>query len=71
MNYPDRLKPGTLLRIKKQCRENSTVKECGEYAILANKQVVTGKNILWDVLFPNGRRCIYMPMNWEVLSESE
>ena len=68
MNYPDGLKPGTLLRIKKQCRSNSTVKECGEYAILAHKQVKAGRSILWDVLFPNGRRVIYMPMNWEVVS---
>ena len=69
MNYPDRLKPGTLLRIKKQCRNNTGIKECGEYAILVHKQVKTGRSILWDVLFPNGRRVIYMPMNWEVLDE--
>ncbi len=71
MNYPDGLKPGTLLRIKKQCRKNIAILESGEYAILAHKQVTTGKSILWDVLYPDGRRSIFMPMNWEVISGPE
>ena len=71
MKYADGLKPGMLLRIKKQCRENRTIREHGEYAILAPKLTKTGKSILWDALFPSGQRIIFMPMNWEVINGPE
>ena len=61
------LKIGTLLRVKKHCRNNITVRHNGEYGILA-LSVNKGKYITHDVLFPNGTRCIYMPLNWEVVS---
>jgi len=69
MNYPNGLKPGTLLRVVEHCRKNASILESGEYAIIAPKQMKTGKSILWDVLYPNGRRSIFMPMNWEVMNE--
>ena len=62
------LKPGTLLRVAKHCRKNIAILQSGEYAILAPKQVKTGKSIVWDVLYPDGRRSIFVPMNWEVVS---
>ena len=61
------LKIGTLLRIKKHCRENITIRHNGEYGILARND--NGKYITHDVLFPNGTRCIFMPDNWEVVSD--
>ena len=61
------LKAGTLLRIKEHCRKNVTIRQNGEYGI-AVKTVNKGKYITHDVLFPNGTRCIYMPLNWEVVS---
>jgi len=69
VNYPDGLKPGTLLRVVEHCRKNASILESGEYAIIAHKQVKTGKSIVWDVLYPDGRRSIFMPMNWEVVSD--
>ena len=68
MKYPDGLKPGTLLRIKKQCRKNITIRNNGEFAILAPSD---GKYIQYDALFPSGVRVIYMPINWEVISGPE
>ena len=61
------LKIGTLLRIKEHCRNNITVRHNGEYGILARND--NGKYITHDVLFPNGTRCIFMPDNWEVVSD--
>tara|TARA_Y100000592_G_scaffold100323_1_gene179864 strand:- start:1504 stop:1761 length:258 start_codon:yes stop_codon:yes gene_type:complete len=61
------LKVGTLLRVKQQCRNNITIRQNGEFAILA---LGTGKYITHDVVFPNGTRCIYMPINWEVVSDA-
>ena len=68
MKCPDGLKPGTLLRIKKQCRENITIRNNGEFAILAPSD---GKYIQYDALFPSGVQVIYMPINWEVISGPE
>jgi hypothetical protein len=71
MNYPDGIKTGTLLRIKKHCLDSTTTKTCGEYAIIAPKLTKSGTSILWDALYPNGQRIIYMPMNWEVINGPE
>ena len=60
------LKIGTLLRVKEHCRKNVTIRLNGEWGILV--EVNKGKYITHDVLFPNGTRCIYMPLNWEVVS---
>jgi len=57
---------GSLLRCKKHCRNNITIQQNGEYAILAPS--VLRKYITHDALFPNGTRCVFMPMNWEVIS---
>jgi hypothetical protein len=66
MNYPDGLKSGNLLRIKKQCRNNFIIREHGEYAILIPRLTKDGdKSGLWDVIFPSGYRVAYMPTNWE------
>jgi len=59
------LKPGTLLRIKKYCRNNITIRNNGEFAVLAPSD---GKYIQYDAVFPSGQRVIFMPMNWEVAS---
>ena len=69
MNYPDGLKSGNLLRIKKQCRNNFIIREHGEYAILIPRLTKDGdkSDHLWDVIFPSGHRVAYMPMNWETL----
>ena len=61
------LKVGTLLRVREHCRKNVTIRHNGEYGILVTT-VNKGKYITHDVLFPNGTRCIYMPLNWEVVS---
>ena len=61
------LKLGTLLRIKEHCRNNITIRHNGEYGVLAQND--KGKYITHDVLFPNGTRCIFMPDNWEVVSD--
>ena len=68
MKYPDGLKPGTLLRVVKHCRKNITIRNNGEFAILAPSD---GKYIQYDALFPSGVRVIYMPINWEVISGPE
>ena len=60
------LKIGTLLRVKEHCRKNVTIRQNGEWGILVRS--INGKYITHDVLFPNGTRCIYMPLNWEVVS---
>ena len=64
---PTDLNIGTLLRIKKYCRKNVTIIQNGEYGILVPS--INGKHIKHDVLFPNGSRCIFMPDNWEVISD--
>ena len=64
---PENIPVGSLLRVKKHCRNNITIRNNGEYGILA-PNVTKGKYITHDVLFPNGTRCIYMPLNWEVVS---
>jgi len=71
MNYPDGIKAGTLLRVVEHCRKNDSILESGEYAIIAPKESARGTFLQWDALFPNGRRIIYMPMNWEVISGPE
>ena len=63
---PEGIPLGSLLRVKKHCRKNITIRSNGEYGILALCD--SGKYITHDVLFPNGTRCIYMPLNWEVVS---
>ena len=63
---PEDIPVGSLLRIKKYCRKNSIVKAHGEFAILVERD--GGKYITHDVLFPTGRRTIFVPMNWEVVS---
>ena len=65
MKYPDGLKPGTLLRVVKHCRNNITIRNNGEFAVLAPSD---GKYIQYDAVFPSGQRVIFMPMNWEVAS---
>jgi hypothetical protein len=55
-----------LLRVKKHCRNNVTIRQNGEYGLLAPS--INGKYITHDVVFPNGTRCIFMPLNWEVIS---
>ena len=68
MNYPDGLKLGSLLQIKKHCRNNITIRNNGQFALLAPSN---GKHIQYDAVFPSGQRVIYMPMNWEVVNGSE
>ena len=62
------LKIGALLRIKEYSRKNVTIRQNGEYGILVPS--INGKHIKHDVLFPNGSRCIFMPINWEVVSHA-
>jgi hypothetical protein len=64
---PENIPVGSLLRVKKHCRKNVTIRQNGEYGLLATT-INNGKYITHDVLFPNGTRCIYMPLNWEVVS---
>ncbi len=63
---PEDIPVGSLLRIKKHCRKNNIVKQNGELAILVERP--HGTYISHDVLFPSGRRTIFIPMNWEVVS---
>ena len=63
---PEDIPVGSLLRIKKYCRKNSIVKAHGEFAVLVERP--HGTYISHDVLFPSGRRTIFVPMNWEVVS---
>ena len=65
---PENISIGSLLRVKKHCRNNITIRNNGEYGILAPNN--KGKYITHDVVFPNGTRCIYMPLNWEVVSHA-
>jgi len=71
--YNTRLKPnpedipvGSLLRVKKHCRKSVIIRQNGEYAILAPS--IGGKYFSYDVVFPNGTRSLFMPLNWEVIS---
>ena len=64
---PEDIPVGSLLRCKKHCRQNVTIRQNGEYGLLV-KTINKGKYITHDVVFPNGTRCIYMPLNWEVVS---
>jgi hypothetical protein len=64
---PEDIPVGSLLRVKKHCRKNITIRHNGEFGILV-ATINKGKYITHDVLFPNGTRCIYMPLNWEVVS---
>ena len=66
---PEDIPVGSLLRVKKHCRKNVTIRHNGEYGILV-LSVNKGKYITHDVLFPNGTRCIFMPDNWEVVSHA-
>ncbi len=71
MNYPDGLKPGTLLRVVEHCRKNASILRNGEYAIIAPKESSRGTFLQWDALFPNGQRVIFVSKNWEVMNGSE
>ena len=64
---PENIPVGSLLRVKKHCRKNVTIIQNGEYGLLVTT-INKGKYITHDVVFPNGTRCIYMPLNWEVVS---
>ena len=64
---PEDIPIGSLLRVKKHCRKNVTIIQNGEYGLLVTT-INKGKYITHDVVFPNGTRCIYMPLNWEVVS---
>ncbi len=64
---PEDIPVGSLLRIKKWCRNNITIRNNGEFAILIERD--GGKYISHDVLFPNGTKCIFIPMNWDVVSD--
>ena len=64
---PEDIPVGSLLRIKKWCRNNITIRNNGEVAILIERD--GGKYISRDVLFPNGTKCIFIPMNWDVVSD--
>jgi len=66
VKHPDGLRHGSLLRVKKHCRNNVAIRKNGEYGILAPS--VLRKYITHDVVFPNGARCVFVPMNWEVVS---
>ncbi len=59
------LKIGTLLRVREHCRKNITIRNNGEFAVLAPSD---GKYIQYDAVFPSGQRVIFMPMNWEIAS---
>ena len=61
------LKIGTLLRVKSTCRKNIHHPQQRRVWYFGNLSA-NGKYITHDVLFPNGTRCIYMPLNWEVVS---
>ena len=63
---PEDIPVGSLLQIKKHCRKNNIIKEHGEFAVLVERP--HGTYISHDVLFPTGRRTIFVPMNWEVVS---
>ncbi len=63
---PENIPIGSLLRVKKHCRNNVTIRQNGEYGLLAPS--INGKYITHDVVFPNGTRCIFMPLNWDVIS---
>ena len=67
---PEEIPVGSLMRCKKHCRNNIAIRKNGEYAILAPSIYRKGKAkyITHDALFPNGTRCIFMPVNWEVVS---
>ena len=60
------LKAGTLLRVKEHCRRNWNIYLHGQYAVLATPS--NPKAARWEVLFPSGHRCLFMPANWEVVS---
>ena len=62
---PDNVKPGTLLRAKKWCRNNITIRKNGEYAIIVPAKA---KYREYDVMFPSGMKLEYMAINWEVIS---
>jgi hypothetical protein len=66
VRHPDGLKPGTLLYIKDHCRRNWNIYMNGPYAVLARP--VARHRHSWDALFPSGHRCIFVPMNWEIVS---
>ena len=61
------LKVGTLLRVKEHCRNNISILQNGEYAILAPSQA---KYFSHDVVFPSGERTIFVAKNWEVVSRA-
>ena len=66
-NIKDQLKAGTLLRIKQHCRRSWDVYMHGQYAVLATP--LNSKTARLEVLFPSGHRCLFMPANWEVISD--
>ena len=60
------LKPSTLLRVVQHCRNHASVKRNGEYGIIVPKK--SGRGFSWDVMFPNGERVMFVPQNWELVS---
>ena len=65
---PEDIPVGSLLRVKKWCRNNDTIKNNGEFALLVLRP--GGTYISHDIVFPNGARTIFIPMNWEVVSHA-
>tara|TARA_R100000995_G_C3465266_1_gene115313 strand:+ start:543 stop:788 length:246 start_codon:yes stop_codon:yes gene_type:complete len=65
---PEDIPVGSLLQIKKHCRKNNIIEEHGEFAVLVERP--HGTYISHDVLFPSGRRTIFVPMNWDVVSHA-
>ena len=63
---PDNVSPGTLLRAKKWCRNNITIRKNGEYVIIVPSKAKYRK---YDVMFPSGMKLEYMAINWEVVSD--
>ena len=62
----ENLKPGTLVRCNKHCRNSITIRNNGEYGVVVYSKRNTNLVAL-DVEFPNGTKVIFMPANWEVV----
>ncbi len=66
--------PGSLLRLKAQCRSSRTAKENGEYALLVRRvpsrpDSGSRRSFGWDAYFPStGRRILFVENNWEIIS---
>ena len=62
----ENLTHGTLLRVVEHCRHHASVKRNGEYGFIVPRKA--GRGFLWDVMYPNGERVMFVPKNWEVVS---